>query len=148
MVFGEISGRVQTRIWVSHISPMSLAATYAGPSWLALVLRNILDFDPLGSVFAWSWCGPGPAFTTKPAFCVVVWFGLPVFRDERTNFEAIWSGPLASTRELQMSLWKPRTSIQSAFLELGVRSLLSLFLVNPLFLRCVSGYMKYRQTFT
>ena len=127
---------------------MSLASTYVGPSWLALVLRNIFDFDPLGTVFTWSWCDPGPAFTTKPAFCVVVWFGLPVFRDEMTNFEAIWSGPPASTGELQMCLWKPRTTIQSALLELGVRSLLSFVSGQPVSLRCVSGYMKYRQTFT
>ena len=48
-----------------------------------------------------------------------------------TNFEAIWSGPRASTGELQKCFWKPRTTIRSALLELGVRSLLSLFLGNP-----------------
>ena len=50
---------------LSHMICMSLAARYVGPSWPAVFLWKMLDFEPLWFVFAWSWCGPRPTVHHK-----------------------------------------------------------------------------------
>ena len=135
MVFCETSGRIPTsnKEVGCLTSPLCRwLLDVCGPAGLLRIFgkRSILSLS--GSFLHGLGVDPGPAFTTNPAFRVAVEFGPPVFRDEM-SFDTIWSGPPASTGELQICFWKPRTTIQRALLELGVRSLIGLFLVNLCF---------------
>lgn len=65
---------------LSHVIPMSLAGRYAGPAGLLWYFGKCLNLSRRWFVFAWFWCGPGPAQRALLELGVRSWLALfPIY---------------------------------------------------------------------